>query len=164
MKFGVTSSNAARHLWKPQALTLLGVWELPFVQDTTLCQIQPFFTFFFFFFTFGSGEISSLPVFWVLSDVFPQASMQEAFQVGRPEPIAQEASLTQNFAITQAISSSPLNRAFGKNQFMPLPSQWCHEAEKSCRIPAGAQSGYGRVNCVIHAQPWMWFLAGLESA
>lgn len=79
--------------------------------------------FFLFFFTFGSGEISSLPVFWVLSDVFPQASMQEAFQVGRPEPIAQEASLTQNFAITQAISSSPLNRAFSKNQFMPLPSQ-----------------------------------------
>lgn len=49
--------------------------------------------------------------------------MQEAFQVGRPDPMAQEASLTQNFAITQAISSSSLNRAFGENQFMPQPSQ-----------------------------------------
>lgn len=43
---------------------LLGLWELQFVQDTTLCQIHLFFNFFFLFpFTSGSGEIGSLPVF-----------------------------------------------------------------------------------------------------
>lgn len=119
--------------------------------------------FFFLLFTFGRQQTGSLPVSCFLSDVFPQAGMQEACQIGRPEPLAREASLTQNFTITQAFSPSPLNRAFGKNHFMPPPSQWCSEAETSCRIPAGSQPGYGRVNWVIHAQQRMWFLAGLES-
>lgn len=42
--------------------------------------------FFFFFSTFGREKTGSLPVSCFLSDVFPQAGMQEACQAGRPEP------------------------------------------------------------------------------
>lgn len=87
LKFGGTSSpNAVRHLWKLQASKPRGIWELSFVQDSALCGIQPFSTFFFFFLsTFGRGKTGSLPVSCFLSDVFPQAGMQEACQAGRPE-------------------------------------------------------------------------------
>lgn len=120
---------------------------------------------FFLFCHFWKGEDRFPPCFLFFCQMFfPRWACRRQCQVGRPESLAQEASLTQNFTIIQAFSPSPLNRVFGKNHFVPPPSQWCSEAETSCRIPAGAQPGYGRVNWVIHAQQRMCFLAGLESS
>lgn len=89
-----------------------------------------FFFFFFFFLLLAEGrQVPSLFLVF-LSDVFPQAGMHEVCQVGRPEPLARGASLTQNFAITQAFSPSLLNRVFGKNHLMPPPSRRCSKADK----------------------------------
>lgn len=139
------------------------MWELPFVQDSTLCGIQPFSTFFSFFVTFGRGKTGSLAVSCFLVRCFSPGGHAggNARLVGQSHWHRKQLWL----------KTSPLFRrfhllhwtVFGKNHFVPPPSQWYSEAETSCRIPAGAQPGYGRVNWVIHAQQRMCFLAGLES-
>lgn len=91
---------------------LYSLWDLAFLH-----------LFFFLVFIFNRRRTGSVLVSCFLSDIFHQAGTQEASQVGRLEPLAQETSLTQNFTITQVFSTSPLNRAFGKNHVMPLPSQ-----------------------------------------
>lgn len=117
---------------KTQSLKAVGNMRATIWSGLTICEIQSCLFFFFFFFFLLLAEGRQVPSLFLvfLSDVFPQAGMHEVCQVGRPEPLARGASLTQNFAITQAFSPSLLNRVFGKNHLMPPPSRQCSKADK----------------------------------
>lgn len=132
LKFGgAFSSSAVKTPLKPPSLKAVGNTRATIWSRLTIYEIQPLLTsFFLFFLLLAKGrQVPSLFLVF-LSDVFPQAGMHEVCQVGRPESLAREASLTQSFAITQAFSPSLLNRVFGKNHFMPPPSRQCNKADK----------------------------------